>query len=116
MRWATPEIGRGFTIDSLPYLADSFRPLPEAYGLVGNWNATLSYGVEVKRAPDGAEEWEWLFMRVEMGEVRNGRFGMDVWIFDEKERLVARSWHTVLIMGAPGERKRVDRVVEGAKI
>jgi hypothetical protein len=41
---------------------------------------------------------------------------MDVWIFDEKKRLVARSWHTALIMGAPGERKHVERVVEGAKI
>jgi Thioesterase-like superfamily len=115
MRWA-PSIGTRFTIDSLPYLADSFRPLPEAYGLVGNWYATLSYGVEVKRAPDEEEGWEWLFMRVEMGEVRNGRFGMEVWIFDEEERLVARSWHTALILGTPSERKVIERAVEGAKI
>jgi hypothetical protein len=112
VRWASPSIGTHFTIDSLPYLADNFRPLPEAYGLVGNWYATLSYGVEVKRAPDD-EGWEWLFLRAEMSELINGRFGMDVWILDEQERLVARSWHTALIMGHP---MKNQRALEGAKI
>ena len=109
-------MGAGFTVDSLPFLADSFRPLPEAYGLVGCWFATLSYGVEVKRAPPAGTGWEWLFMRVEMGEVRDERFGMDVWIFDEWERLVARSWHTALVMGVPGEKNLAGKVREGSKI
>ena len=49
MHWASSEIGLHFKVDSLPYLADCFRPLPEAYGLVGNWCSMLSYGTEVKR-------------------------------------------------------------------
>lgn len=47
-------------------------------------------------------------MKVEMSEVVNGRFGMDVWILDERQKLVARSWHTALIMGYPFKNQKVE--------
>jgi len=43
-------------------------------------------------------EWEWLFVRVNMYEVRNGRFGMDVTIFEEGGGVVATSRHVALIV------------------
>jgi hypothetical protein len=68
-------IGKLFNISPLSYLADCFRPLLEALGVVGKWHPTLSYGMEVKKGPyEGKEGWEWLFLRAEMHEIRNGSF------------------------------------------
>ena len=98
VRWK-PDVGSRFDVGSLAYLADAFRPLGEAYGMVGNWYPTMSYGMEVKRRFDG-EGWEWLFLRIEMHEVRNGRFDLEVLIADEEGQLVAISRHTALIVGS----------------
>jgi hypothetical protein len=119
VRWA-PESGTAvFTVASLPFLADCFRPLPEAYRLRGHyWYATLNYGVEVRRGPPPVTGgWEWLFVRVEMSDVRgSGRYGMDVWILDEWQRLVARSWHTALIMQPPVEKNNNNTNNNNSKI
>ena len=114
VRWA-PGIGKVFDVTSLPYLADCFGPLLEGYGVTGNWYPTLSYGMEVKRGPpEGKEGWECLFLRVEMHEVRNGRFDLEVWILDEEGQVVAISRHTALVVGS--ERNYKGRTVEGPKI
>lgn len=97
-RWA-PGVGERFNISSLPYLADAFRPLPEAFGVTGSWFPTLSYGMEVKRAPPEGG-WEWLFMRVEMGECIGGRYDMALVIADALGEVVAVSRHTALIISA----------------
>lgn len=91
--------GRGFNNTSLAYLADAIRPLPEQYGLKGNWYPTVNARVEVKKAePEGG--WKWLFVRAEMKMVRFGRFDYDIIICDEGGDIVALSHHTNLIVGA----------------
>ena len=117
VRWnpsSCPSSPRKFTVDALPFLADAFRPLPESYGLSGNWYPTVSYGVDVRRGG----EWEWLFLRVKMYEVRHGRFGMDVVICADVEGeglvVVATSRHVALIVG--GERNVKGRIEKKGEI
>jgi acyl-CoA thioesterase len=98
MRW-TPGVGSKFSLSSLAFLADCFRPLPEAYGITNSWFPTLSYGLEVKRAPPSGG-WEWLFLRTDMGECINGRHDYEVVIADEQGEVVAISRHTTLILSA----------------
>jgi len=84
-------------VQDLPFLADAYKPLPESYGpsLAGNWYPTVNYDMNVMRAG----EWEWLYVRVEMNEARNGRFALDIVIADEKG-VVATSRHVALIVSA----------------
>jgi hypothetical protein len=79
--------------------------LIEAYGVEGNWFPTLNMGVEVKRGVP-VRGWEWLFVRVEMRGVRDGRFDYDVVILDEDGGLVAISRHVALVVGAERNYKR----------
>lgn len=99
-----PENGERFTVESLPFLADAFRPIPENYGLKGNWYPTLNYGVDVKKRRNGEDGkevgWEWLYIRAEMTEMRNGRFGVDLVILSEDGEVVCTSRHVALILGA----------------
>jgi hypothetical protein len=88
----------GFSIPSLLFLADHFRPLPEAYGLKENWYPTLSYGLEVKKTPPTPWGWKWLFLKVETYVVKNGRFDLNVKMFDEQHELVALGNHTAMIV------------------
>ena len=103
--------GEGFSISSLPFLADTFIPLPEAYGLTGNWFPTMCLGIEVKKAPPTEKGWEWLFMRIEMRVVKYGRNDIDVVIMDEEGEIVALSRHTALIVSFERNSK-----IKGAKI
>jgi len=43
---------------------------------------------------------EWLFVRVKAKVIRNGRFDLDVEVWDEKGELVANSVHASLVMDA----------------
>jgi hypothetical protein len=98
VRWS-PTVGTTLSISSLAFLADAFRPMPEAYGVKKSWFPTMSYGIEVKRAPP-AGGWEWLFIRAEMGMCKNGRHDYSVVIADEQGEVVAVSRHTTLIVSA----------------
>lgn len=91
--------GAGFDNVALSFLADTFRPVPEQYGLVGNWYPTVNARLDVKKK-EPAGGWQWVFMSVEMKMVRNGRFDYEVLIFDEGEELIAVSHHTGLVVGA----------------
>jgi len=108
VRWL-PGVGTRFSLSALAYLADSFRPLPEAFGVRGSWFPTLSYGLEVKRAPP-VDGWEWLFVRVDMGECVAGRYDMTVVIADEEARVVAVSRHTALIISAERNAKGREKL------
>jgi hypothetical protein len=98
---------KGFQISALAYLADAFRPLPEAYGLRENWYPTLSYNLEVKKAPSSEQGWDWLFLRIEMRQVKHGRYDLDVIILDEDGDLVALSKHTALIVPVARNHKAI---------
>ena len=112
VKWADHAGQEGFSIASLLYLADAFRPLPEAYGLKGKWFPTLSYGLDIKKAPPTAKGWEWLFLRIEMNVVSNGRYDLSVMIFDEEGELVAMGNHTALILAAARGPQKSGSVVQ----
>lgn len=100
VRWA-PGVGTGFSISSLAFLADCFRPLPEAFGITNGWFPTLSYGLEVKRAPP-VGGWTWLFLRIEIGLCIEGRHDYTIVVVNEKHEVVAISRHTALIFAYSG--------------
>lgn len=109
VRWKGT-VGGFLKVESLGFLTDAFRPVPENYGLEGKWYPTLSYGLDVKRRRNGADGkevgWEWLYVRAEMTEARNGRFGIDVVVCDEEGSVICTSRHVALIVGS-------DRNVKG---
>jgi acyl-CoA thioesterase len=107
VRWS-PGVGSKFSISSLAFLADCFRPLPEAYGITNSWFPTLSYGMEIKQEPP-VGGWEWIFLRVEMGICRNGRHDYTIVMADEQGEVIAISRHTTLILSA-------ERKVKGGMI
>jgi hypothetical protein len=39
---------QGFTISSLPFLCDNFRPIVDAYGEMGNWFPTMCCSVGLR--------------------------------------------------------------------
>lgn len=120
MGFATRDPGTGqherFTTGMLAFAADMFPQIVEIKsdpGLytrdpaqdsrkpksAGFWFPTLLMNVEVKRALP-AEGAEWLMMRLASREVRNGRYDLDVSIFDESGHLVALSQHVVFALPA----------------
>ena len=63
------------------------------------WYPTLALNLDVKKLlPE--EGVEWLFVRVKARVIRNGRFDLDIEVWDEQEELVASSVHASLIMDA----------------
>jgi hypothetical protein len=99
------DTSKRFNIAGLSFLVDTHRPLIEAYDLVGNWFPTLSMSLDVKKAPPEGG-WEWLFMRIEIHQVKDGRFDYDVVILDEANELVALSRHANLIVSSERNYKR----------
>ena len=61
------------------------------------WYPTLALNLDVKKLlPD--EGVELLFVRVQAKLVRNGRFDLDVSVWDEGGEMVAHSVHASLVM------------------
>ncbi|KAK5195219.1 hypothetical protein LTR96_002779 [Exophiala xenobiotica] len=61
------------------------------------WYPTLALNLEVKKLlPE--EGVEWLFVRVKAKSIRNGRFDLDVEVWDTDNELVATSSHASLIV------------------
>lgn len=55
---------------------------------------TLSIVTEIKRDPKGCE---WLFLRIQASEIRNGRYDTNVTVVNEGGELVALSKHVSLV-------------------
>ncbi|KEF53856.1 uncharacterized protein A1O9_10258 [Exophiala aquamarina CBS 119918] len=70
--------------------ADGHRPF---------WYPTLVLNLDVKKLlpNDGVE---WLFVRVRAKRIKNGRFDLDIEVWDEADELVATSTHASLIVDA----------------
>jgi hypothetical protein len=94
VRWA-PGVGDTFTISSLAFLVDCFIPFAEIYGIENRSFSTLSYSIEIKKAPPTAG-WAWLFLRIELGTCIGGWQDYALVIIDDQCEVIALSHHTVL--------------------
>ncbi|KAH6623881.1 thioesterase-like superfamily-domain-containing protein [Chaetomium tenue] len=129
-KWVRLASGENFTAASLGYVADCWpyvveaqRPtkkeaaelqsrgeiLPFAPGATF-WYPTVVLNLEIKKAlPE--EGLEWLQMRVQSKQIKDGRFDLEVLLLDENGDLVALSNHVNLILGS--ERNTADRTRSG---
>lgn len=113
-RWTNDALG--FLVDMFPQVIESYvNPFVEeaATGqhsqaevqkfLKSNeprakyWYPTLALNLDIKKLLP-AEGVEWLFVRVKAKAIRNGRFDLDIEVWDENEELVASSVHASLVM------------------
>ena len=63
------------------------------------WYPTLLLNLEFKKAlPEAGVDW--LFVRVDSKQIRNGRMDLEVVILDEAGDIVALSHHVALVMGS----------------
>jgi hypothetical protein len=131
-RYNSGTVGR-WTNDALGFLVDMFPQVVETYinpdveeAAVGNlsrtelkqfltsgepraafWYPTLNLNLEVKKLlPE--EGVEWLFVRVRAKAIRNGRFDLDIEVWDQDGEMVANSVHASLIVDASRNFARSD--------
>ncbi|KAH7027284.1 thioesterase-like superfamily-domain-containing protein [Microdochium trichocladiopsis] len=127
LRLAEP--GSRFNNVSLGYVADSWPYVVEAYRGSGTtkstattttryaeedeireddifWFPTVVMNLDVKKSLAGRGGVEWLSMRVEAKQIRNGRLDMEVVLLDEAGGLVAICHHVNLIVGGERNLKR----------
>lgn len=77
------------------------------------WYPTLLLNLDVKKAlPE--EGVEWLFVRVDSKQIRNGRMDLEIVIMDEEGEIVALSHHVAFALGA--ERNTAKRKTGSSKI
>ncbi|PMD24832.1 hypothetical protein NA56DRAFT_642645 [Hyaloscypha hepaticicola] len=77
------------------------------------WYPTLLLNLDVKKVlPE--EGVEWLFVRVEAKQIKNGRMDLEIVIMDEGGELVALSHHVAFALGA--ERNLAKRKTDSSKI
>lgn len=69
-------------------------------GEAGYLFVTLQMGFEIRKAPPESG-WKWLYLRTEMTVCQNGRYGMDVTIFDETGDVVVMSRHVSIQLSLP---------------
>ncbi|KAK3309248.1 thioesterase-like superfamily-domain-containing protein [Chaetomium strumarium] len=117
-----------FVADCWPYVVEEWRPTEqeaaEAAARSGGeeeesvavvvpfapdarfWYPTVVLNLEVKKAlPE--EGVEWLQLRIQSKQIKQGRFDLEVLILDEEGDLVALSYHVNLILGS--ERNMAER-------
>ena len=122
--WIAPiQPGERFTNVSLSWLADQWpQGVPdyepenakrEDYGLLNNpngiwkanmWYPTLTMDVELKK-PLPEEGVEWVFVRSRARMIKDGRMGLEVWIFDQGMDVVAISHHVCFVVELKGRQK-----------
>lgn len=132
--------GARFTQTSLGYVVDSFPQVVDGYpdeevvraqrvaegleaegegGAGGEnitpkltWHPTLVLNLEVKKLlPE--EGVEWLFVRVQAKDIKNGRMDLEVVVLDEGGELVAISNHVCLVLPFERNTKRSGREAGG---
>lgn len=108
-------VSLGYVADSWPYVVEAYRGGIDTGGggkdaVVRQddvfWFPTVVMNMDVKKAlPLGGVEW--LSMRVEARQIRNGRLDLEVVLLDEAGELVAICHHVNLVLG--GERNLKKR-------
>ncbi|KAL2262653.1 hypothetical protein VTK26DRAFT_578 [Humicola hyalothermophila] len=109
----------GFVSDCWPYVVEEHRPSrkeAEEKARRGEsvpfppdatfWYPTVVLNLEVKKALP-AEGLEWLQIRIQSRQVKNGRMDIEILLLDEQGELVAISNHVNLILGS--ERNTAER-------
>lgn len=124
-RWTNDALG--FLVDMFPQIVESYvNPFVEeaALGqhseadlksfLLSNeprakfWYPTLVLNLDIKKLipPEGVE---WMFVRVKAKAIRNGRFDLDIEVWDTQGELVAHSCHASLIVDASRNMTRREK-------
>ena len=112
--WIRLAVGERFTDTSLGYVADAaavcipelFRaesrdgpPPPGRFGAtVGFWYPTVTMDLDVKKKLPAAGV-EWLRLRVASKVIQDGRYDMELVVFDEQGDLVAIGHHVAMLVG-----------------
>lgn len=110
--WLCFRNGEKFTQSSLGYVADTFVQLVELLTHTGRdpyvtasaeiaryWYPTLSLSLDVKKLlPENGVDW--VFVRVEAKQIRNGRYDLEVVIMDVEGDVVALSHHVCMVLSA----------------
>ncbi|EGS18437.1 uncharacterized protein CTHT_0050340 [Thermochaetoides thermophila DSM 1495] len=100
----------GYVADCWPYVVEAQRPRPKLAEEMQRrgelvpfapdarfWYTTVVLNVETKKALP-ADGVEWLQIRVQSRQIRNGRLDLEVLILDERGELIALSHHVNLIL------------------
>ncbi|KAK4160561.1 thioesterase-like superfamily-domain-containing protein [Cladorrhinum sp. PSN259] len=121
MRFNVGDGGEGFTNSSLgfvsdawPYVVEAYRPTrgDKPFGMAEVfWYPTVVMSLEVKRPLPEPKGVEWLRLRMQAKEIRNGRLDLEVVILDKEGRLVGVSHQVNLILGS--ERNTAGRENKG---
>ncbi|KAK4645183.1 hypothetical protein QC761_000690 [Podospora bellae-mahoneyi] len=111
MRFKIPSEGftnssLGLVSDAFPYVVEAFRPPPggetdkpfKATEMF--WYPTIVMSLELKRSLPEEKGVEWLRLRMQSKEIRNGRLDLEVVIRDEKDELIGVSNQVNLILGS----------------
>lgn len=92
----------GFLADAMPIVIEGWRPRSD--GEEGPfardehfWYPTLVMNLDIKKALP-AEGVEWLFLRTEARQIRNGRFDLLATILDADGELVALATHANMVL------------------
>lgn len=126
--WIRLAVGERFTATALGYVADAAAVLiPESYRAespdgpvppgrfdrhAGFWYPTITMDLDVKKKlpPRGVE---WLRLRVASRVFRDGRYDMELLVFDEQGDLVAIGHHVAMAVDV--ERNWANREAPGSK-
>ncbi|KAK0742571.1 thioesterase-like superfamily-domain-containing protein [Apiosordaria backusii] len=111
MRFRVPSEGftnssLGFVSDAFPYVVEAYRPSPGSKTdkpFKANemfWYPTIVMSLELKRLLPETKGVEWLRLRMQSKEIRNGRLDLEVLITGEKGELIAVSNQVNLILGS----------------
>lgn len=104
--WLRLDSGEKFTNESLGFASDSFPPVIEDLWymegrderLPSFWYPTVILNLDIKKVlpPEGVE---WLFVRIQPKNVRNGKMDLEVIIMNDIGEIIALSNHVVLLVG-----------------
>lgn len=109
--WPMPV--EAFLHDQNPYDVSTIEGGKDKLKPAKFWYPTLLLNLDVKKVlPE--EGIEWLFVRVEAKQIKNGRMDLEIVILDEKGELVALSHHVAFALGT--ERNTAKRKTDSSKI
>jgi hypothetical protein len=113
-----PQIVESFSADEDPYAVKnaSTNPKTGEKNFARFWYPTIVLNLDIKKVlPE--EGVEWLFVRTQAKQIKNGRIDLEVIIFDETGDIVALSHHVTLVLDSSrNTAARTRKPVEGTKL